>query len=583
MQVESGDVGKTESLTVLSGDEAWCTVLDYPLQLNAVLVKRSVYLTMLPVTIAPLKSPGFKVAATGEEQVGGQPAVVLKVTCPDGNDVRISFDKASGLPVKAVGNVFTLEDGEVTQQTTYGNYKDFAGIKVATSLEVKIAGIDNQKAEITEFTVLENVEPRAFSLPREYTDELERHASTVPGPETDKIVTAATGYALFAFGDIVAVQLPTLAKTIVRPPTPVNRGDMTTIHALSGPDAEGRIAYIEDHFSVADQETRRHLLKTIRLDGTRDTELFARPGSALLATGSMGEGEIGHDLALSPVGGRVAFLSGLASALSGLASAQMPSGRLYAGTAEIWDVANKARIKTSFEALDEGLAWFPDGKRIAYVKLVAPKLPAASGQLTGSFGKAFQKWDQVPAVFIRDVDAETDSFLQIGMHPVVSVDGQSVLVGDIENAWKCVNVATGRAAAATWPGSCTPIAIPIKGVVLSICLPTNGAKVQFTEHDGLVVGPKAHAKPEAGEAECKRLPDGCVKRRLEHACELRTAQTKEMRDGSHAEPRREPVHRAEAGGHHVEKDRDPRNSRRHRSASVGSRRYLRPTLRFPAS
>jgi hypothetical protein len=85
---------------------------------------------------------------------------------------------------------------------------------------------------------------------------------------------------------------------------------MPTIHALSGPDAEGRIAYIEDHFFVADEKNRRHLLKTIRLDGTHATELFSRPGDAMWAK-SPGHGEIGDDLALSPVGGRVAFLSGL--------------------------------------------------------------------------------------------------------------------------------------------------------------------------------------------------------------------------------------------------------------------------------
>ena len=48
----------------------------------------------------------------------------------------------------------------------------------------------------------------------------------------------------------------------------VNQIDMPTIHALSGPDIEGRIAYIEDHFFVANQKNRRHVLKTIRLDGT---------------------------------------------------------------------------------------------------------------------------------------------------------------------------------------------------------------------------------------------------------------------------------------------------------------------------
>lgn len=49
-----------------------------------------------------------------------------------------------------------------------------------------------------------------------------------------------------------------------------NPKDDPTIHALSGPDAEGRVGYIEDHFFVEDKKDQRHLLKVLRLDGTQD-------------------------------------------------------------------------------------------------------------------------------------------------------------------------------------------------------------------------------------------------------------------------------------------------------------------------
>ena len=119
--------------------------------------------------LAPVKGPGFKVETAGEEKVGGQAAVVLKVTCPDGNDIKISFDKESGLPVKAVGRVFTLLDQEITQENTYGNYKDFGGIKVATRLEIK-NGWATRKQEITEFKFLDKVDPSAFAAPKQVDD-----------------------------------------------------------------------------------------------------------------------------------------------------------------------------------------------------------------------------------------------------------------------------------------------------------------------------------------------------------------------------------------------------------------------------
>jgi hypothetical protein len=309
-------------------------------------------------------------------------------------------------------------------------------------------------------------------------------AWTVLGPETNRLLPATTGYVLIAFGfdqpagiahgDIIAIQLPALKDTIVRPRTPENRIDMRDIHALSGPDAEGRIAYIEEHYFVADHKNLRHLLKTIQLDGTKDTQLFTRRGTALW------NDQVGHDLALSRVGGRVAFLSSLVKA-------QMPDALLRVGTVEIWDVEKKQQTDRNFKAI-EGIAWFPDGKRMAYAKFVDPKAAAAAGLQTDWSGKTFEEWEKIPVVFIRDVDAETESLLHVGLHPLVSFDGLTVLVSDTKNKWQQVEVATGKSIAANWPGLWTPIASPTTDVVLSLCLPTKGAKVPFLDHNSSLVG-----------------------------------------------------------------------------------------------
>jgi hypothetical protein len=152
-------------LAVLNRDKVWLSVGGMALKPDHALagLKRSAYFALIPVTVVPLKCPGFKVQAAAEEQVAGEPALVIKVTCPDGSDIAISFDKNSGRPVKAAGKLFAFDGREVMQETIYGAYRNLGGIQVATSLEVKIDGKPYRRQELTEFKILEKVDPSTFS------------------------------------------------------------------------------------------------------------------------------------------------------------------------------------------------------------------------------------------------------------------------------------------------------------------------------------------------------------------------------------------------------------------------------------
>jgi hypothetical protein len=157
---------KIKGVTVLNGDKGWRKFGEDPMDMDADAItneKRTLYLQLVPTTLVPLKGKGFKVEAAGEEKVGDKPAVVLKVTGPDGKDFKLSLDKETGLPVKLVAKVLGFNGDEFTQETTYADYKDFGGIKKATKVDSKRDGEKFFNQVVSEFKVVDKVAPDTFA------------------------------------------------------------------------------------------------------------------------------------------------------------------------------------------------------------------------------------------------------------------------------------------------------------------------------------------------------------------------------------------------------------------------------------
>jgi hypothetical protein len=158
-----------KALSVLNGDKGWRKIGDQILEMDMDAVKnekRTVYLMVVPTSVVPLKSSGFKVASAADEKVDDKPAATLKVTGPDGKDFAVSFDKESGLPVRMVAKVTGWMGEEYVQDVHYSDYKDFGGIKKPTKITIKRDGEPFVSQEITELKVLDKVPAETFAEPK---------------------------------------------------------------------------------------------------------------------------------------------------------------------------------------------------------------------------------------------------------------------------------------------------------------------------------------------------------------------------------------------------------------------------------
>jgi hypothetical protein len=290
---------------------------------------------------------------------------------------------------------------------------------------------------------------------------------TVKGPEATDLLPKITGAIVTRhraedgrITEIAVLSLPDLKETVIRP----EKGEpYEYVSQVSGPDAEGRIAYVQENLTGG---TAR--LKTIRADGSNDQVILSRSGKSYEVFGK-------HPV-LSPTGNLIALIIGERSL-------DIPGTYLRTGSLEIWDVVRKIKLGISVEAEEHALYWFPDGRRLAYVEFVSKKRLPTFSLGPDDFGKEFSGWSRVPAVHVLDVMTGQRNLICIGWQPVVSADGKSILVEDSEGHRRKVDIATGRSQVIQWPGALSAgdhssaLALLPGDLVLYWGLPTEGSPV----------------------------------------------------------------------------------------------------------
>ncbi|QQG38664.1 MAG: DUF4190 domain-containing protein [Candidatus Woesearchaeota archaeon] len=188
------------------------------------------------------------------------------------------------------------------------------------------------------------------------------------------------------------------------------------IYALSGPDSQGRVAFIEGYYPIP----KEHSLKIVNPDG-EIKEIFRRPGDPIWDEKVSRAG-----FALSPKGGKLAFISNFSSGL-GIES-QVDKykggtnnlGNYGTGILELWDITNNKTEEIKIIALNNGLSWTPDGKRLAYIKLVQNPEKDKPDSLD---------WEKIPSVCILNIETKQDDYCFdfYLIKPIVSQDGKKII------------------------------------------------------------------------------------------------------------------------------------------------------------
>ena len=290
---------------------------------------------------------------------------------------------------------------------------------------------------------------------------------TVKGPEAKDLLPKITGAIVTRhraedgrITEIAVLSLPDRKETVIRPE---KEEPYEYVSQVSGPDAEGRIAYVQENLTGG---TAR--LKTIRADGSSDQVILLRSGKSYEVFGK-------HPV-LSPTGNLIALIVGERSL-------DIPGNNLRTGSLEIWDIVRKIKLAISVEAEEHGLYWFPDGRRLAYVEFVSKKELPKFSLGPDDFGKEFSGWSRVPAVHVLDVMTGHRDLICMGWQPVVSADAKSILVEDSEGHRRKVDIATGKFQVIQWPGALSAddhssaLAFLPGDLVLYWGLPTEGSPV----------------------------------------------------------------------------------------------------------
>jgi len=153
---------------VLNGDQAWVTLDGQPQKVEAAALaemRETMQLDRAVRLVPLLTDPTFQLEAAGEAKVGDRVAAVLRVTAKGRKELRMFFDRETGLLVKTEHKLDDKMGKEVRQEETYSDFRDLGGYRRPVKVTVQRDGKKVMEAELTEVKYFERLDDAQFAKP----------------------------------------------------------------------------------------------------------------------------------------------------------------------------------------------------------------------------------------------------------------------------------------------------------------------------------------------------------------------------------------------------------------------------------
>jgi hypothetical protein len=159
---------KVSVVQIFDGSNGWLTEAGVPRPVDAMMLANwkelahaNRVLTLRPLLAA---DKGFQLTALGEVDIKGKKAVGVKVSLKDRRDVRLYFDRESGLLVQ---RSFQPRPGgkETVQDELYSDFKEVDGVKRPRRVTILLGGVPHADVEVVVTQFPGRVADKEFSKP----------------------------------------------------------------------------------------------------------------------------------------------------------------------------------------------------------------------------------------------------------------------------------------------------------------------------------------------------------------------------------------------------------------------------------